>query len=212
MWTTPRTYVAGELMTAAIANTHWRDNLALLKTSITDDGLEWTGKAGADFLPDGNATRAMGATGTRFTDLFLSASLYERARTTPIGQAIAVAHAGSNFTAGGSGTWTVEAADQQTYEYDLVAKEITVAFSLTATSVGGTPNDELYIAIPGGFLAASIYVGNFYYEDAGGGGNVGYWIVAAGDPYIRIRKMNNAAWSVAANNTSIRGTARFRVQ
>lgn len=199
-------------MTAAIGNTHWRDNFSLLKTSITDDGLEWTGKAGADFLPDGNATRALGATGTRFTDLFLSASLYERARTTPIGEAIAVAHAGGNFTAGGSGTWTVESADQQTYEYDLVAKEITVAFSLVGTTVGGTPSDELYIAIPGGLLAAGTYVGIFYYEDAGGTGTAGYWIVASGDAVIRIRKLNNAAWTTGTNNTSIRGTARFRVQ
>lgn len=30
-------------MTAAIGNTHWRDNLALLKTSISDDGLTWSG-------------------------------------------------------------------------------------------------------------------------------------------------------------------------
>jgi hypothetical protein len=27
VWTTPRTYVAGETITAAIGNTHWRDNL-----------------------------------------------------------------------------------------------------------------------------------------------------------------------------------------
>ena len=26
-WTAPRTWVAGEIVTAAIGNTHWRDNL-----------------------------------------------------------------------------------------------------------------------------------------------------------------------------------------
>lgn len=51
-WTTPRTYVAGELMTAAIGNTHWRDNFALLKTSISDDGLTWTGA----LAPTGDVT------------------------------------------------------------------------------------------------------------------------------------------------------------
>lgn len=37
-WTAPRTWVAGEIVTAAIMNTHVRDNLSLLKTSIADDG------------------------------------------------------------------------------------------------------------------------------------------------------------------------------
>lgn len=31
-WTTPRTWVTGELVTAALGNTHWRDNLDYLKT------------------------------------------------------------------------------------------------------------------------------------------------------------------------------------
>lgn len=42
-WTTPRTYVPGELMTASIGNVHWRDNLNVLKTAISDDGDNWTG-------------------------------------------------------------------------------------------------------------------------------------------------------------------------
>lgn len=42
-WTTPRTYVAGELMTAAIGNTHIRDNFNILKVSISDDGGTWAG-------------------------------------------------------------------------------------------------------------------------------------------------------------------------
>lgn len=37
-WTTPRTWVAGELVTATMLNTHIRDNENLLKTSINDDG------------------------------------------------------------------------------------------------------------------------------------------------------------------------------
>jgi hypothetical protein len=31
-WTSPRTWVAGELVTAAIGNVHWRDNLAALRS------------------------------------------------------------------------------------------------------------------------------------------------------------------------------------
>jgi hypothetical protein len=38
MWTVPRTWVAGEGLTAALLNVHLRDQLNLLKTSINDDG------------------------------------------------------------------------------------------------------------------------------------------------------------------------------
>jgi hypothetical protein len=37
-WTTPRTWYAGEIVTAALMNTHLRDNLNILKTNIDDDG------------------------------------------------------------------------------------------------------------------------------------------------------------------------------
>jgi hypothetical protein len=37
-WTTPRTWVSGELVTAALFNTHIRDNLNILKTPINDSG------------------------------------------------------------------------------------------------------------------------------------------------------------------------------
>ena len=37
-WTTPRTWVAGELITESVLNTHIKDNLTFLKTSIDDNG------------------------------------------------------------------------------------------------------------------------------------------------------------------------------
>lgn len=37
-WTSPRTWVAGEILTAALLNTHVRDNELILKTSIASDG------------------------------------------------------------------------------------------------------------------------------------------------------------------------------
>jgi hypothetical protein len=37
-WTAPRTWVAGETVTATMMNAHVRDNLLVLKTSIANDG------------------------------------------------------------------------------------------------------------------------------------------------------------------------------
>jgi len=45
-WTAPRTYVSNELMTAAIGNTHWRDNL----TELRAGGIAITSQAALDFL------------------------------------------------------------------------------------------------------------------------------------------------------------------
>ena len=42
-WTTPRTWVSGELVTASIVNTHIRDNIALLKTNMDSEGGLKTG-------------------------------------------------------------------------------------------------------------------------------------------------------------------------
>lgn len=42
-WTAPRTWVSGELVTAALLNTHIRDNQTILKTAINDSGeVEFT--------------------------------------------------------------------------------------------------------------------------------------------------------------------------
>lgn len=72
-WSAPRTWVAGELVTAALGNAHWRDNLSLLKTSISDDGLEWSGRwirttatVTAD-TPLANVAQTWNAAGVTFT-------------------------------------------------------------------------------------------------------------------------------------------------
>ncbi len=44
-WTTPRTWVSGELVTAAIGNTHWRDQFNVLAT--VEEWIPVYGKSGA---------------------------------------------------------------------------------------------------------------------------------------------------------------------
>lgn len=62
-WTTPRTWVAAELVTAAIGNTHWRDNLAELRAG----GIAITAQAANDLIyASGAAQLARLATGTGF--------------------------------------------------------------------------------------------------------------------------------------------------
>lgn len=42
-WTDPRTWVAGEIVTAAIGNIHWRDNLRVLSEAWPSYTPTWTG-------------------------------------------------------------------------------------------------------------------------------------------------------------------------
>lgn len=61
-WTAPRTWVAGEFVTAAIMNSAVRDNLNILKTSINDDGtLKITAGAAFTQLASANGTAASNA-------------------------------------------------------------------------------------------------------------------------------------------------------
>ena len=54
-WTTPRTWVPAELVTAALLNAHVRDNLNLVKTQMDDEGALKTLLAGFAFSTgDGN--------------------------------------------------------------------------------------------------------------------------------------------------------------
>lgn len=53
-WTTPRTWVAAELVTAAIGNTHWRDNLNYLYDTLLTPRVGGT-TSSATPTPDADA-------------------------------------------------------------------------------------------------------------------------------------------------------------
>lgn len=75
-------------------------------------------------------------------------------RTYAVGYPQTVAFSAGNFTGNGSMTWVVSSGGQGTFLFAIVGKTLTVWFSITGT-VGGTPNNELQIAIPGGFTAGA---------------------------------------------------------
>lgn len=52
-WTTPRTWTAGELVTAAIGNTHWRDNLNALR----EGGMAITNQANGRIVVASSSTQ-----------------------------------------------------------------------------------------------------------------------------------------------------------
>lgn len=72
-----------------------------------------------------------------------------------IGKYVVPAYAAGNFTANGAMTWTVTNPQAVNYRYTLDGKRMTVAWFITGSTVGGTLNSALQIAIPAGLLANS---------------------------------------------------------
>lgn len=55
-WTAPRTYVAGEVVSAAILNTDVRDNLKMLSDSMASYTTTWTSSGGGAAIGNGSLT------------------------------------------------------------------------------------------------------------------------------------------------------------
>jgi hypothetical protein len=148
----------------------------------------------------------------RVSDMEGVNGLYERGRSTHLGEWIQVAYAGGNFTGNASMTWTVDAGDQSTYTYTLVGKTMTVAWFLATTTVAGTPNTTLQITIPGGFTANQTMFAAHFYKDNGATNVAGIVQVAAGTTVIGLFKIDSSNWSAATNTTQTIGQISFEVQ
>lgn len=125
---------------------------------------------------------------------------------------ITPAFSAGNFTANGAMTWTVAAGDVTTLKYTVTGKRMTIAFTLAATTIGGTPDAELRIAIPGGYLPANRMVNTFFLVDNNARA-VG-WVdtVGAGNTYLSIKRLDGANFSAAADTTFAYGQITFEIQ
>ncbi len=115
-----------------------------------------------------------------------------------------------NFTAGGSQTWTVGNADQETYAYMIVGNTMTIAFYLNSTSVGGTPDPELRIAIPGGFTSGRNMSTTGWAGDNGVVTTIRFSALA-GFAYLNINRLDGANWTASTNNTGLFGEITFAI-
>jgi hypothetical protein len=151
-----------------------------------------------DVLGNGNATFA--------------GTINERARTTALGEWIAVTFAAGNFTGTGAQTWTLTAPDQANFAYTLYGKTMTAKFQLATTSVGGVAATGLQILIPGGFTAASVAYNAAAFILDNGVLAAGRLSVAAGGTKILVERSDGAVWTAAANTTYVYGQITIEVQ
>jgi hypothetical protein len=117
-----------------------------------------------------------------------------------------------DFTASGSMTWTVEAGDVAVYRYKMLSADTMVLqWSISTTTVGGTPSYALRIKIPNGKTAAGVQDVLSYGSD-NGTTMVNLVEVSNGVTYIEIFTTVAAAnWSASTNTTFVRGQIILKV-
>lgn len=130
------------------------------------------------------------------------------------GAYINVAFNAGDFTANGAMTWTVQAGDVGAFKYLLQGKTLTVVYLISTTTVGGTPNTSLLVAIPNGFSASGVQFLLSDSSDNGGGATVSLSLVAGGAQIFNFYGMSSTLnWSLATNATAINSCSlSFEVQ
>lgn len=184
---------------------------------VTIDGVvlkDGGGTFANHVLPDSTANnRALGLTGQRFSDAWLSGYLYDRARTVGAGVWTAVPHSAGDFTANGSMTWTVEAGDLFEFSYAMFGDLMVVSFVIFGSTIGGTPNTLLNVKIPAGKLAARGQNQPMSYSNNGGTEVHGVAQVAAAGTVISLyRGLGVGNWATGTNNNLVRCVFPIAIQ
>ena len=118
-----------------------------------------------------------------------------------------------NFTGNGSMTWTVGSGDVTTYAYYINGKMMTVNFIINETTVGGTPNNTLQIAIPASKVATKRMVGYLNLSDNNASYVISMCDVAASGTVIRcfVTPTGTSNWSASTNLTYLLGSITFEI-
>lgn len=134
-----------------------------------------------------------------------TSGIYERGRTAKLGEWTSVTYAAGNFTAGGTQTWTVDSGDVTQFSYSETGLTQRVQLILLTTTVGGTPNPELRVAIPNSRTAARTTTGWCVGLDNSTSFR-GFWQANSGNTYVTIYNDPTAGtnWAAATNTTQVR--------
>lgn len=117
----------------------------------------------------------------------------------------------ADFTASGAMVWTVEPDDINQVWWTVIGNALHFNVWLRHTSVGGTPDTELYIRLPNSFTPAHDTSGTFAYTDGGTTEGVGRWFVTVHNRLLTLHKLGVTNWSASTNLTDIYLTAFFEI-
>ncbi len=128
---------------------------------------------------------------------------------------ITPAFVAGDFLGSGSMTWTVSAADRQTFAYRLLdAETMVLAYGLNQTTTAGVAsNDGVRMKIPAGRIAAQTMTSFAMIYEASSGTHVnGYCEVTANGMYVTVFKFSGAVYAISTDGLYIRGQIIFAVK
>lgn len=121
-----------------------------------------------------------------------------------------VSFSAGNFTGSASMTWTVQSGDVDAFRYSIVNKVMRVSLVLETTTVGGTADRYLQVAIPAGKTALGITRATYSYNE-GSAWKVGQVSVVDGGSVIRLEREDGSNWSLTTNTTYVSLTFDFDI-
>jgi hypothetical protein len=142
------------------------------------------------------------------TDTWLSdVATATNANTASINDAwTAVPFSAGNFTAAGSMTWTVGSGDVITNKYKVLGKTLIWQVQLENTTVGGTPSNQLKIAVPVGTIKGVANAAAWMYDNSVafmGYVNNGSLLGSGSSSVVGIVKSDQSNYSAATNTTIV---------
>jgi hypothetical protein len=117
----------------------------------------------------------------------------------------------ANFTGNGSMTWTVESGDVATYAYIISGKTMTVSLFINTTTVGGTPDNTLQVAIPASKVATKAMASATSRLLDNNVVRAGIMQVLASGTVIQVLRDDAAAFTASTNQTGFRGQLTFEI-
>jgi hypothetical protein len=121
-----------------------------------------------------------------------------------------VPYSAANFTAIGTGSWTVDSGDQLAFNYYKDGRKVTVNVTLDTTTVTGSVSG-LKIAIPASIApAAGVQLIGLLYDNSGSIGTPARAYVLAGGLYIGVDRLDGALLTPSTNNTYVRVSLTYQ--
>ena len=130
--------------------------------------------------------------------------------STVVGRWTTPTFAAGDYTGNGSMDWTVASGDVITMAYTIIDKMMTVIFDIDTTTVAGTPNTTLQIAIPASKVATKQVTNGCYLLD-NNARTTGFCRVAASGTVIQILRTDAVAFSASTNQTGTFGEITFEI-
>jgi hypothetical protein len=152
---------------------------------------------------------------TAFVNMYNLLNLFGTGQTVTIsvaapGAFTTTTYSGGDYTANGAMTWTVGAGDVVTSRWTQNVSTMDFLLNLQTTTVGGTPNTTLQVAIPNGLTAKSDMSDTCVISD-NGTRVVGTMSVATGGTTVNIQRLDRANFAASTNNTDVQGSITFEV-